>query len=91
MIKEGTSEYVHAVEVPIDFKGEIPEGFDLINLEPCKMLVFQGEPYNDEEFEDAIGALWERIKKFNPEVYGYEYDYSIAPRMQLEPQGWRGT
>jgi hypothetical protein len=23
-------------------------------------------------------------------VYGYEYDYSIAPRMQLEPQGWRG-
>ena len=90
MIKEGTSEYVHAVEVPFDFKGEIPEGFDLIDLESCKMLVFQGEPYNDEEFEDAIGALWERIKKFNPEVYGYEYDYSIAPRMQLEPQGWRG-
>jgi len=90
MIKEGTSEYVHAVEVPFDFKGDVPEEFDLIDLEPCKMLVFQGEPYNDEEFGDAIGALWERIEKFNPEVYGYEYDYSIAPRMQLEPQGWRG-
>lgn len=90
MIKEGTSEYVHAVEVPFDFKGDVPEEFDLIDLDPCKMLVFQGEPYNDEEFGDAIGALWERIEKFNPEVYGYEYDYSIAPRMQLEPQGWRG-
>lgn len=90
MIKEGTSEYVHAVEVPFDFKGDVPEEFDLIDLEPCKMLVFQGEPYNDEAFGDAIGALWERIEKFNPEVYGYEYDYSIAPRMQLEPQGWRG-
>lgn len=90
MIIEGTSEYVHAVEVSYDYKGDLPEGFELIDLEPCKMLVFQGEPYNDEEFENAIGALWERIKKFNPEVYGYEYDNSIAPRMQLEPQGWRG-
>jgi AraC family transcriptional regulator len=90
MIKPGTSEYVHAVEVPIDYKGTIPEGFDLIDLAPCKMLVFQGEPYDDSVFEDAIGALWERIEKFNPEVYGYEYDYDSAPRMQLEPQGWRG-
>lgn len=90
MIKKGTSEYVHAVEVPFDYKGDIPEGFELLDLEACKMLVFQGEPYNDEEFGDAIGALWQRIEKFNPEVYGYEYDYSIAPRMQLEPQGWRG-
>jgi AraC-like DNA-binding protein len=90
MIKEGTSEYVHAVEVPFDFNGDIPEGFELLDLEPCKMLVFQGEPYDDEEFGDAINALWERIEKFNPEVYGYEYDDSIAPRMQLEPQGWRG-
>ena len=90
MIKENTSEYVHAVEVPYDYKGDVPEGFDLIDLKPCKMLVFQGEPYNDDDFGEAIGELWQRIEKFNPEVYGYEYDYSIAPKMQLEPQGWRG-
>ena len=90
MIKDGTSEYVHAVEVPYDYKGDVPEGFDLIDLKPCKMLVFQGEPYNDDDFGEAIGELWQRIEKFNPEVYGYEYDYSIAPKMQLEPQGWRG-
>ena len=90
MIKENTSEYVHAVEVPYDYKGDVPEGFDLIDLKPCKMLVFQGELYNDDDFGEAIGELWQRIEKFNPEVYGYEYDYSIAPKMQLEPQGWRG-
>lgn len=90
MIKENTSEYVHAVEVPYDYKGDVPEGFDLIDLKPCKMLVFQGEPYNDDDFGEAIGELWQRIEKFNPEVYGYEYEYSIAPKMQLEPQGWRG-
>lgn len=90
MIKEGTSEYVHAVEVPFDYAGAVPDGFEVIDLEPCKMLVFQGEPYDDEHYDEAIGALWERIEKFNPEVYGYEYDFDIAPRMQLEPQGWRG-
>lgn len=90
MIKENTSEYVHAVEVPYDYKGDVPEGFDLIDLKPCKMLVFQGESYNDDDFGEAIGELWQRIEKFNPEVYGYEYEYSIAPKMQLEPQGWRG-
>lgn len=87
---EGTSEYVQGVEVPFDFKGEIPEGFDVIELPPCKMLVFQGEPYDDSVYDEAIGELWERIEKFNPEVYGYTYDYENQPRMQLEPQGWRG-
>lgn len=90
MIKEGTGAYVHAVELPFDYTGEVPEGFEIIDLEACKMLVFQGEPYDDEYYDEAIGALWERIEKFNPEVYGYTYDFDIAPRMQLEPQGWRG-
>jgi len=54
------------------------------------MLVFQGEPYDDEVFDQAISALWERIEIFNPEVYGYEYADELAPRMQLAPLGWRG-
>ena len=86
----GTGVYAHGVEVPIDYKGTVPDGFDLIDLPPCKMLVFQGEPYNDESFEEAIGNLWERISVFNPKVYGYEYAPELAPRMQLSPQGWRG-
>lgn len=90
LIKEGTSEYVQGVEVPIDYAEDIPDGFDLIDLEPCKMLVFQGEPYDDAHYDEAIGALWERIKVFNPEVYGYTYADELAPKMQLEPQGWRG-
>lgn len=40
--KPETSIYVQGVEVPRDFTGEIPEGFELIDLPPCKMLVFQG-------------------------------------------------
>lgn len=86
----GTGTYAHGVELPADHNGALPDGFDMIELPPCKMLVFQGEPYNDDDYQHAIGALWERITKFNPEVYGYEYADELAPRMQLAPMGWRG-
>jgi len=54
------------------------------------MLVFQGEPFNDEQYDEAITSLWERIEVFNPVVYGYEYADELAPKMQLTPLGWRG-
>jgi hypothetical protein len=90
MRPEGTGIYAHAIEVPADYSGEIPEGFDVIELEPCKMLIFQGEPYDDENSGSAIGELWEQVKKFKPEVYGYQYADELAPKMQLAPMGWRG-
>jgi len=90
MRPSGTGIYAHGVEVASDYAGAIPEGFDVINLEPCKLLVFQGEPYDDEHFMDAVGQCMDKIKKFNPEVYGYRYAPELAPRMQLAPMGWRG-
>ncbi|MCL2498996.1 MAG: AraC family transcriptional regulator [Defluviitaleaceae bacterium] len=90
MRPEGTGIYAHGVEVSADYAGEIPEGFDVIDLPPCKLLVFQGETYDKEYFADAVGKCMHQIKKFNPEVYGYRYAPELAPRMQLAPMGWRG-
>ena len=90
MCPKDTGIYAHAVEVASDFAGEIPDGFDVIELKPCKYLIFQGEPYDDEKYEEAIGNLWNNIASFNPEVYGYEWDDEIAPKFQLAPMGWRG-
>jgi len=90
MRPEGTGVYAHGVEVPVDYTGEIPEGFDVLDLEACKLLVFQGEPYDDANFEEAVGAGMEQFEKFNPEVYGYRYADELAPKMQLAPEGWRG-
>ncbi|MEA4925893.1 MAG: helix-turn-helix transcriptional regulator [Syntrophomonadaceae bacterium] len=86
----GTGSYAHGVEVPTDYSGAVPEGFDVIDLAPCKLIIFQGEPYKDEDFEAAVGVCMERIGSFNPKVYGYQYAPEIAPKMQLSPQGWRG-
>ena len=89
LIKDGTSEYVLGVEVPVDFDGHIPEGFDIIDLPKCKYMMFQGEPFAEEDFEEAIGQVWEAIKKYNPETVGYCWD-DTNPRIQLEPRGERG-
>lgn len=90
MCPDGTGIYAHAVEVPADYCGEVPDGFDIISLAPCKYLIFQGEPYDDEKYDEAIGALWKNIADFNPKVYGYEWDDETAPKFQLAPMGWRG-
>jgi AraC family transcriptional regulator len=90
MIKPGTSKYVQGVEVAADYKGEIPEGYEIIDLPPCSMMVFQGQPFDDDKFEDAIGGLWEVMKKYDPSVYGFEWADEDAPRFQLAPLGYRG-
>ena len=88
-ILEETSEYVQGVEVELDYSGEIPEGFDIIELQKCKYIMFQGEPFEEENFGEAIQQVWAAIKKYDPRSIGYEWDDS-NPRIQLEPIGTRG-
>lgn len=86
----GTSEYVQGVELPLDWQGVIPEGFELVEMDPAMMMIFQGEPYDDKDFEDAIVSLMTKIDSFDPKLYGFAWAPDAAPRFQLEPQGWRG-
>lgn len=90
LVKPGTSPYVQGVELPVDYHNEVPEGFDLIDLPLCKMMVFQGEPYNDDDFMEEIGEVWKKIDAFNPQIYGFKWAPETAPRFQLEPLGYRG-
>ena len=89
LIPEGTSKYVQGVEVPMDYDGQIPEGFDIIELPKCKYMMFQGEPFEEENFGEAIYQVWDAIKKYSPESIGYTWDDN-NPRIQLEPIGTRG-
>ncbi len=90
LIKPETSKYVQGVEVATDYPGSIPEGFEMIDLKPCKMMVFQGEPFDDEKFEEAIDEIWDVMKSYDPRIYGFEWADDEAPRFQLAPQGYRG-
>jgi len=81
--------YVQGVEVELDYSGIIPEGFEIIELPASTYLLFRGEPFEEDDYEDAIGEIWNAEKKYDPGFIGYEWD-EMNPRIQLEPIGERG-
>jgi len=85
----GTSTYVQGIEVAEDYDGVIPEGFDVITLPETDYLMFQGEPFDEEDYCDAIFAVQIAMDRYEPSVIGYCWDTS-NPRIQLEPRGERG-
>lgn len=88
--KPGTSEYAQGVEVSPDYQGQVPDGYEMIDLPGCQMMVFQGPPFDDEKFETAIQDLWQVMKDYHPEVYGFRWADDDGPRFQLAPLGERG-
>ncbi|MGI6469419.1 MAG: helix-turn-helix domain-containing protein [Syntrophomonadaceae bacterium] len=88
--KPGTSKYAQGVEVPFDYQNDLPEGYEIIDLPACKVMVFQGPPFKDEEFEAAINDLWQVMDNYNPELYGFRWADEDGPRFQLAPMGERG-
>ena len=88
--RAGTSEYVQGVEVQRDSEEQLPEGFEKLALPACKMMVFQGPPYDDKDFESAISSLWDVMKIYQPEIYGFQWADDDGPRFQLQPLGYRG-
>ena len=87
--KPDTSVYVQGVEVSADYNGIIPEGFDVIEMPECDYLMFQGEPFEEEDYCEAIMAVQQSMEKYKPSVIGFEWN-SDEPRIQLEPRGERG-
>ena len=87
--KPNTSPYVQGVEVDADYSGAVPDGFDVITLPEAEYLMFQGEPFNEEDYCEAITAVQNSMNGYDPSVIGYKWD-DENPRIQLEPRGERG-
>ena len=84
-----TSTYVQGVEEELDYPGIIPEGFDVIRLPEADYLMFQGEPFREEDYCEAIQSVQRAMDEYDPSVIGCEWD-DESPRIQLEPRGERG-
>lgn len=85
----GTSTYVQGVEVGLDCDGPVPAGFDVITLPEADYLMFQGEPFREEDYCGAIAAVQQAMDRYDPAVIGWRWDEK-NPRIQLEPRGDRG-
>ena len=53
------------------------------------LYVFQGQPFNEENYCGAIHAVQHAMDGYDPTTIGYEWD-DDNPRIQLEPRGERG-
>ena len=65
---EGTSQYVQGVEVSSDYSGPVPEGFDVIQLPAASYLMFQGEPFEEEDFCQAIQMVQTAMERYDLSV-----------------------
>jgi len=80
MITPGTSKAAAALEVPFDFNGDVPEGFEIVDLPSHFYMWFNGAPYEDESmFGAAHEELYRAIANYKPELYGYEFAPDSAP------------
>lgn len=87
--KPGTSRYVQGVEVGLDYAGELPEGFDALRLPDADYLLFQGQPFAEEDYCEAIASVSRAVDEYDPTPLGYAWD-DASSRIQLEPRGARG-
>ena len=87
--KPGTSVYVQGVEVEVDACAAVPAGFDVLDLPAASYLAFQGEPFREEDYCQAISAVQQAADRYDPSLIGYAWD-ETEPRIQLEPRGERG-
>ena len=76
LVKPGTSVYVQGVEAPLGYTGPVPEGFDVIPLPAAEYLLFQGEPFREEDYCEAIEAVQHAIERYDPAFIGYKWDES---------------
>lgn len=88
-VAPGTSTYVQGVEVPEAYDGPVPDGFDVIRFPAAEYLMFQGEPFEEEAYCEAIAAVQRAMERYDPAVIGYQWD-AANPRIQMEPIGTRG-
>ncbi len=85
----GTSVYVQGVERPLEDNRPVPEGLDTIILPAATYLLFQGMPFAEEDYAQAVHQVQQAMDAYDPAVLGLQWD-DESPRVQLEPVGSRG-
>ncbi len=75
------------IEVPIDYNGKIPDGYEVVELPECDMLYFQSPSYeNEDDYTVMIDLVNDAISKFDCNLYGYEIRNDIVPRFNFGAQ-----
>lgn len=92
LFKDGFGKTACGIEVPFDYTGEIPNGYEISELPPCEMLYFQSQKYhNENDYGQMIHIVLNTAKNFDYEAYGYEADNNLAPIFNFGAQTDKGA
>lgn len=92
LVRLGTSPVAAGVELPMEYGGDVPGGYEVITLPPCTMLYFQTGPFeNEEDFGAQIGAVSQAMQAYQPERFGYAYAPELAPRFNFGADAANGA
>lgn len=87
LCKDGFGKIACGIEVPIDFNGTIPDGYETVELPECDMLYFQSPPYeNEDDYSAMIDLVNDAISKFDCKLYDFEIRNDLAPRFNFGAQ-----
>ena len=75
--------------MPFDWNGKVMDGFEVVDMEESEYLMFQGEAFEEEYYEEAIKEVERAMEKYDPSLIGARWN-GDEPRIQLEPRGERG-
>lgn len=91
--KDGRSNIAAGIEVPFDYEdNSLKEGYEIIELEPCKMLFFKSQPFeNIDDFCRYIDAVNEAYNSFDFKSMGVETDMSAGPYMNFGAETEKGA
>lgn len=80
MIPKGCAEGAVGVEVPANYAGEVPQGYELVSLPAGEMIYFQSRPYeNEDDFASHITAVFDAYENYDPATYGCAFATDALP------------
>ncbi|MDP4092809.1 MAG: AraC family transcriptional regulator [Bacillota bacterium] len=77
--ENGRTRYVWGVEMPADYKGPIPDGFECIDTPECQYVKFCHPPYEESEHEEVTEAVWNKSELWNPKDFNMEWNDASNP------------
>lgn len=88
LVTAGTTSTAAGVEMPDDYPGPVPEGYDVITLPAGPFAFFTTRPYADPDgFNEAIDMLNHAVQTYDPAPFGYRLapDAGAALNFGAEP------
>jgi len=81
--------YLYGIEVPIDYRGEVPEGMECTVVSESEYVIFYYPPYNYEEENTAVmSTVNELAWNWNPEDSGYEWNTENPIYQRSDPEDY---